>query len=435
MKRLRLISYLAIAMIVFATIIGIINLVRLYNHEKKVMTQTIKECVENALVLEMVGRMEKSSAAEQSFIRLNDFIEFSQQRNGRIAQTDSVRTSLISIMRFGLEFPDDDSKENRTMLDSLFKRELSRHDLHPSFAAIESVGSPKPAVSDVWTINYMIRPSKTPDYVVYVASLSGKVLSRMWGIILPFVSVILIMSFLIAYLLKTIGRIRTIEQMKDDFTHNMTHELKTPVAVAYSAADSMLRYYDQSDEARNRQFLKIIMQRLSFLAGMIENILSMSMERFKTMKLKIEQVALKPIVEEIAAMMELKADKGIKMEIDVPDNLSVMADSLHLGNVLSNLMDNAVKYSGDSVEINIKANSSSIEISDNGIGIDKSDLPYIFDKFYRVSSGDRYEVGGYGLGLFYVKQIVELLGWSIEVTSKPRQGTKFIIRFKSHEER
>ncbi|MDE6793503.1 MAG: HAMP domain-containing histidine kinase, partial [Muribaculaceae bacterium] len=169
--------------------------------------------------------------------------------------------------------------------------------------------------------------------------------------------------------------------------------------------------------------------------GMIENILSMSMERFKTMKLKIEQVALKPIVEEIAAMMELKADKEIKMEIDVPDNLSVMADSLHLGNVLSNLMDNAVKYSGDSVEINIKANRSSIEISDNGIGIDKSDLPYIFDKFYRVSSGDRYEVGGYGLGLFYVKQIVELLGWSIEVTSKPRQGTKFIIRFKSHEER
>ena len=223
--------------------------------------------------------------------------------------------------------------------------------------------------------------------------------------------------------------------MKDDFTHNMTHELKTPVAVAYSAADSMLRYYDQSDEVRNKQFLKIIMQRLSFLSGMIENILSMSMERFKAMKLSIENVEVKPIVVEVAGMIELKADKPVKIDIEIPDNLSVMADSLHFGNVLSNLIDNAVKYSEDTVNIKIKADNNSIVIADNGIGIDKDNLPYIFDKFYRVTSGDRYEVGGYGLGLFYVKQIVELLGWSIDVTSKPGVGTKFTIKFKNNEER
>lgn len=223
--------------------------------------------------------------------------------------------------------------------------------------------------------------------------------------------------------------------MKDDFTHNMTHELKTPVAVAYSAADSMLRYYDQSDEVRNKQFLKIIMQRLSFLSGMIENILSMSMERFKAMKLSIENVEVKPIVVEVAGMIELKADKPVKIDIEIPDNLSVMADSLHFGNVLSNLIDNAVKYSEDTVNIKIMADNNSIVIADNGIGIDKDNLPYIFDKFYRVTSGDRYEVGGYGLGLFYVKQIVELLGWSIDVTSKPGVGTKFTIKFKNNEER
>ncbi len=243
------------------------------------------------------------------------------------------------------------------------------------------------------------------------------------------------MGFLIWYLLHWVGRLRTIEQMKDDFTHNMTHELKTPVAVAYSAADSMLRYYDQSDEARNKQFLKIIMQRLSFLSGMIENILSMSMERFKTMKFNIEPVAIKPIVEDVSGMMGLKADKPVDINIDVPDNLSVRADSLHLGNILSNLIDNAIKYSGNSVNIDIKADDRSITIADNGIGIEKGNLPYIFDKFYRVTSGDRYEAGGYGLGLFYVKQIVELLGWSIDVTSKPGQGTRFTLKFKSDEER
>ena len=223
--------------------------------------------------------------------------------------------------------------------------------------------------------------------------------------------------------------------MKDDFTHNMTHELKTPVAVAYSAADSMLRYYEQSDEARNKQFLKIIMQRLSYLSGMIENILSMSMERFKTMKLNIEDVTLRPIVEEISNMMELKAAKPVKIEIDIPDNLSIQADLLHLGNILSNLIDNALKYSGDTVHIIIKADAHSITISDNGIGIDKENLPFIFDKFYRVTSGDRYEVGGYGLGLFYVKQILGLMGWNIDVASKPGQGTMFTIRFDSNEKR
>ena len=99
------------------------------------------------------------------------------------------------------------------------------------------------------------------------------------------------------------------------------------------------------------------------------------------------------------------------------------------------LIDNAVKYSEDTVNIKIMADNNSIGIADNGIGIDKDNLPYIFDKFYRVTSGDRYEVGGYGLGLFYVKQIVELLGWSIDVTSKPGVGTKFTIKFKNNEER
>ena len=106
-----------------------------------------------------------------------------------------------------------------------------------------------------------------------------------------------------------------------------------------------------------------------------------------------------------------------------------MADSLHFGNVLSNLIYNAVKYSHDTVNIKIKADNISIVIADDGIGIDKDNIPYIFDKFYRVTSGDRYEVGGYGLGLFYVKQIVELLGWSINVISKPGVGTVFTIKF------
>lgn len=282
---------------------------------------------------------------------------------------------------------------------------------------------------------YKISPSSSGEYYVYVTPQYKSVLNWMWGIIVPFAMLILIFTFLSLYLTGLIRRMKTLEQMKDDFTHNMTHELKTPVAVAYSAADSMLRYYDQSDEARNRQFLRIIMQRLNYLSGMIENILSMSMERFRTMKLNIEDVKLKAIVMDVSDMMKLKAAKPVDMEIDVPENLTVQADSLHLGNIMSNLIDNALKYSGDSVFITIKADAHSMIIADNGVGIDKENLPFIFDKFYRVTSGDRYEVGGYGLGLFYVKQITGLMGWSIDVTSKKGQGTKFTIRFDGNEKR
>ncbi len=289
---------------------------------------------------------------------------------------------------------------NYNRLALLLQNELKNYGIKLNRVAIVPFGENAGQIKGLWHIDFFYNGREPPLYTVYFSPLQKHVLRQMAGILATSSAVLALMIFLIWYLLHWVGKLRSIEQMKDDFTHNMTHELKTPVAVAYSAADSMLRYYDQSDEVRNKQFLKIIMQRLSFLSGMIENILSMSMERFKAMKLSIENVEVKPIVVEVAGMIELKADKPVKIDIEIPDNLSVMADSLHFGNVLSNLIDNAVKYSEDTVNIKIMADNNSIVIADNGIGIDKDNLPYIFDKFYRVTSGDRYEVGGYGLGLF-----------------------------------
>lgn len=437
MKRLKITVALTLSAMVAAVIIASFNIVNLYNHEKKELMLRVRECAQNALILEMIGRMESAEKASQSFIRLNSFIETAQQKDGRVAKSDTLQASLLSLLRVGLECKDDSWQSNPNMVDSLFREELRRKGLVSNVAIIRESDSKEQEDAGLWktTYRYNNNPTSTNDYVLYVSPMYGEVLSNMWGIIIPFTVVIALFLFLSVYLGKTIARMKTLEQMKEDFTHNMTHELKTPVAVAYSAADSMLRYYDQSDEARNRQFLKIIMQRLSFLSGMIENILSMSMERFKTMQLNMECVKLKPVVEEVTTMMELKAGKSVKIDIDIPDNLMVEADSLHLGNVLSNLIDNAIKYSGESVAIYIKADDRSITIADNGIGIDSKNLPYIFDKFYRVTSGNLYEVGGYGLGLFYVKRIVELFGWSIEVVSTPGQGTKFTIKFKSDAER
>lgn len=421
---------ISLAVAAAAVITAAYSLFRLYLNEKDSTMEAVRECAGNAVMLEMISRMRTGERAGESFIRLNSFMEMIQQKEGRVAEADTLRTTLAGLLHIGLQFQDHRDNPDRTRLDSIFRAELGRHGMNPAFAAILTPGSKPKDHAGLWQTAYCLTPSKSPDYIVYVSPMPGKVLAGMWGIILPFICVIIIFSFLTIYLLRTVSRMRTIEQMKDDFTHNMTHELKTPVAVAYSAADSMLRYYDQSDEARNRKFLKIILQRLGFLSGMIENILSMSMERFKTMQLNPARIMIKPIVEEIADMIRLKADKPVKVNIDIPDNLSVTADPLHFGNVVSNLMDNAVKYSGEPVEITVSADNRSMTVADNGIGIDKYNLPFIFDKFYRVSSGDRFETGGYGLGLFYVRKIVELSGWSIGVTSVPGQGTEFTIRFR-----
>lgn len=435
MKQMSLMLALTLVMTVIAVMVASYNLVVLYGHEKDETMATVKKCAENAFVLEMIGRMERSEKASQSFIRLNSLIESAQQKDGRPATADTIMTSLMSILRIGLEFQDNSWRPNQSNLDSIFYAELHRNGLFPRTAFILENVSNTSEFNGLWTTDYRISPSSQADYCIFISPMQGNVLSHMWGIIIPFAVVILLFVFLSVYLVKSIGKMRTLEEMKDDFTHNMTHELKTPVAVAYSAADSMLRYYDQSDEARNKRFLRIIMQRLGFLSGMIENILSMSMERSKVMKLSMERVTVKHIVKEVAGMMELKADKPVEFDMDIPDTLSIQTDSMHFGNILTNLMENAVKYSGESVSIAIKADSRSMSIADNGIGIDKENLPFIFDKFYRVASGDRYDVGGYGLGLYYVRKVVDAMGWGIDVASKPGQGTKFTIYFDGNEKR
>lgn len=113
--------------------------------------------------------------------------------------------------------------------------------------------------------------------------------------------------------------------------------------------------------------------------------------------------------------------------------MTVTVDKSHLSNVLNNLIDNAVKYSGDTVAVSITVNSDSLEVADNGIGIPSRSLPYIFDKFYRVPHGNRLDVRGYGIGLYYVKHILDKMGWSISVRSQEGQGSVFTIKFDSHE--
>ena len=271
------------------------------------------------------------------------------------------------------------------------------------------------------------------SYEICTAPLTRVYLQRMSGIILTTLLIIVLLAIAFWYLIHIIMSQKTIEEMKDDFTNNMTHELKTPISVTYSAVDALLNFKQGDDKEKRERYLKICEEQLKRLSGLVERILSMSMERRKTLTMKNEDIEVAPMVRHLAEEYKLKSDKIITFGIDIsPDDMAIHADPMHISNAVSNLIDNAIKYSGDEVHIEIKAFSKDgydfISVADNGIGISADNQKRIFDKFYRVPHGNIHNVGGYGLGLYYVRQIIDRHGGSITVESEPEKGTKFTIK-------
>lgn len=270
------------------------------------------------------------------------------------------------------------------------------------------------------------------EYRFYFEPLFTAILRQMGGILITTFLILLILIFAFWYLLRTVLAMKTLEELKDDFTNNMTHELKTPIAVAYSATDVLLNYNKDNNPIKTEKYLNICKDQLERLTQLVESILSLNMERRKSLVMNKSLFELKPVIESIVEQHKLKYKKLITVAIDIqPNDLLVLADKAHFTNVLSNLVDNAVKYSEESCNINIFAgktkNDILINIKDNGMGIPSDKIGQIFDKFYRVPSGNIHNRKGYGLGLFYVKTIIDKHNGKIYVSSKLNKGTEFSI--------
>ena len=265
-------------------------------------------------------------------------------------------------------------------------------------------------------------------YELTIEPTTGLVWREMAGILTASGFIVLLLGLAFYFLIKTILKQRTLDEMKTDFTNNITHELKTPIAVAYAANDALLNFGEQADEAKRHHYLTLCRQQLERLSGMVEQILSMSMERRRQFKLNIEMVPVAELLQPIIEQQQLKADKPVTITSHIdPEDLTVQADRAHLSNILNNLIDNAIKYSPGEARVEIAATSSAISVTDHGMGIAADKLPHIYDKFYRIPTGDLHDVKGYGLGLFYVKTMVEKHGWSIDVSSTKGKGTSFTI--------
>ncbi len=330
---------------------------------------------------------------------------------------------------------------NLSIMDSIVLERLADRHIFPDFVAVEIINSSEDVIRgnshipenregcDVFSLCF--NPQSDMYYRAYMTPITRHILSQMLGVI---ITVFLLMtSFTLAfwYLFFTVSKMRTLEEMKDDFVSNMTHELKTPIAIAYSANDALLNYDTANDLDKKKKYLMIANKQLKRLGELVESILAMSMERRKTMKLKPETILLGPFVEEIASAQRIREDKKISINVIVDEDVSIEADKTHLSNILNNLIDNAIKYSGDSVEITISANEREISVSDNGIGIPAKAIPYLFNKFYRVPHGNRQDARGFGIGLYYVKSILDKMGWNIDVKSKEKDGSVFTIKISN----
>lgn len=327
--------------------------------------------------------------------------------------------------------------------DSIFRARLADRQIYPDSVAIEIVSETdsvllgnihlQNGIEDYDVFRLCFSPENRWFYRASVTPLTRHILSQMMGVIVTIFLLMVAFATAFWYLFRTVSKLRTIEEMKDDFVSNMTHELKTPISIAYSANDALLNYDTTNDPKKKEAYLTIAMKQLKRLGELVENILAMSMGRRKTMTLKPEKIDLTALADEIAEAQRMRGDKVITIEVQSDGATTVTADKSHLSNVLNNLIDNAIKYSDDSVAINIKINAVGIKVTDNGIGIPAKSLPYIFDKFYRVPHGNRQDVRGYGIGLYYVKHILEKMGWSISVKSQEGHGSVFTIKFDSHE--
>lgn len=255
--------------------------------------------------------------------------------------------------------------------------------------------------------------------------------SRMWGLIASSVAIVILLSGLLIYMVRTMFRQKTLEEMRRDFTHNITHELKTPISVAVTATDALRNFSADTDPARRSRYLEIIGIQLSQLSTMVEHILAVSVEG-REYKLNPVSVHLGEMLLQLCQNVEKKAD----FNISCPELLRITADEFHMRNLIATLIDNAVKYSTDPVvEITVKEDDENVHIviADNGCGIAKEHLPHIFDKFYRVPTGDIHTVRGYGLGLYYAKQVVELHNGYISMESRVGRGTSVTVTIPKNE--
>jgi len=247
-------------------------------------------------------------------------------------------------------------------------------------------------------------------------------------------TIVFLVLIFFGFSLATIIKQKRLSEVITDFINNMTHELKTPIATISLSSEMIMRLETDDDVEKAKKYAGIIFKENKRLETQVERVLNISTLDTENTTLNKKSLDFHELLVEVKDTFDFNqlANGG---KILIENNASVFtiqADPIHITNVVYNLLDNAVKYCTTKPFISIttknERNYLVIEIKDNGIGIRKEDLKMIFDKFYRVSTGNIHDIKGFGLGLFYVKLIINEHNGSIDVKSKLGEGSAFTIK-------
>lgn len=337
-----------------------------------------------------------------------------------------------------------------TILEHYLISEFEKNNLDVDFEyAVYNCSSDKMAFSNHINSNGKKEPikcpncfTKNPKYTYYFAIRFPDIeqnyfknLNQYW----IFTTVLFLVLIIYVYSVVLMLKQKKYTELQKDFINNMSHEFKTPLASILIASNYVKEQNEIKENPKLKKYNQIVVNQTKRLNEHIEKILYVAKTESKQMLIDKATFELRPVLDLVKDNILLKYDKEIDIDIITTKKYILKADEFHVYNILFNLVDNAVKYSGLSPKIEVVVaeinQQLSIQIKDNGCGIPTKDLPFVFDKFYRVSRQDIKNIEGFGIGLSYVKKICDLHRWKITISNNSDKGivVTIIINQKDYE--
>jgi len=390
-------------------------------------------------------------------IPTNDSVKLAIQLDQRVMQqifkkAKFVNDMMVQAFRDNV-YQSPSKRVDVVFLDSVIQTEIANDDLPSTYEfvvmdqyglPIEFANSPDNYNMKLDTLDSgrsLLFPSNVldDDLFLYIHFPGEKtfLLSEMWASLAISLALMILIIGAMIYMFKTILTQEKLSVMKNDFISNMTHEFKTPISTISLACEAM----NDEDLTKNgvedtRPYIKMIEDENKRLGLLVERILQSAVLDRGEVNLNEETLVLNELIHEVTHNAQLRINsRSGKIHLDLPNELiEVKGDKMHLTNIMTNLVDNAIKYSNEAPDITISVRKENkkvlLSVKDKGIGIKKEHISKIFDKLYRVPTGNVHNVKGFGLGLSYVKAIAESHGWNIIVKSKYGEGSEFTVEIK-----
>lgn len=409
-----------------------------------------------------ISRFTQKDLTNDSLLSLNpSTLNFLYHFNKKQSLLPSVNNDIPSSVK-GNSFFDQTISENyynninrkvdTLLLDSILRQELLKQKIHYSYLFFVTTLQPgskhfsdlntADRIADSLSIDYHkinLAPSNSfvePEFLfLFFPNQDRDIFKEMWPLLITSVVVVVIMIFSFYYIVANNLKQKKLSEIKNDFISNMTHEFKTPISTISLASEMLGDSSIAQTPDKQQRYLKMIRDENKRLSVLVESILQTSILDKGEFKLKLSDVDVHEIINAAINNTQLLIDqrRGVVNTILKAQKHVLKADRVHLTNIVFNLIDNAIKYTKETPEITITTYNTAegimIQVRDNGIGISRENQRKIFDKFYRVPTGNLHNVKGFGLGLSYVLAVVLKHKGTISVNSEPGKGSTFNVHF------